>query len=285
MNEDDNMRRVVRIIAGAVLGAVLAFGVLGAVYNQFSPGGALSGTWNSQSVALDSGAFITGVLPSSNGGTGTAFFAVNGPATSTKTFSFPNASTTVLTTNAAVTLGQGGTGLTSASDDTTIVSSGSAWVATSVPNCGDSTHALAYSTSTNAYACQSITGTGVTQTSSTFTATWVTGCSNDPAGTITYVQTGNVVTLVPTQAVSCTSDATAMSTAAGDLPAAIRPARQTQLKYTSLQINGTDTDACITLQPDGTLQWHTSGACGTNPGNVSKSIVVGNQTPLTYTLN
>lgn len=37
-----------------------------ATYSYFSPGGALSGTWNSQSVALDSGAFITGDLPYAN---------------------------------------------------------------------------------------------------------------------------------------------------------------------------------------------------------------------------
>jgi hypothetical protein len=39
-----------------------------------------------------------------------AFFAIAGPATSTKTFTFPNASATVLTSNAAVTIAQGGTG-------------------------------------------------------------------------------------------------------------------------------------------------------------------------------
>lgn len=37
-----------------------------ATYSYFSPGGALSGTWNSQTVALDSGAFITGILPDAN---------------------------------------------------------------------------------------------------------------------------------------------------------------------------------------------------------------------------
>ena len=41
---------------------------------------------------------------------GNGFTAFTGPATSTKTFSLPNASATILTTNAAVTIGQGGTG-------------------------------------------------------------------------------------------------------------------------------------------------------------------------------
>jgi len=36
------------------------------IYYQFSPGGALSGTWNSQTVNLASGSFIAGNLPVSN---------------------------------------------------------------------------------------------------------------------------------------------------------------------------------------------------------------------------
>ncbi len=56
---------------------------------------------------------VSGILPVANGGNNNAFFAVSGPATSTKTYTFPNASTTVLTSNAAVTPAQGGTGLTS----------------------------------------------------------------------------------------------------------------------------------------------------------------------------
>lgn len=56
---------------------------------------------------------VTGILPTANGGTANAFFTVSGPAASAKTFTFPNASATVLTSNAAVTVPQGGTGLTS----------------------------------------------------------------------------------------------------------------------------------------------------------------------------
>jgi uncharacterized membrane protein len=53
---------------------------------------------------------VTGILPAGNGGSGIAFFAVTGPATSVKTFTLPNASSTILTSNAAVTVAQGGTG-------------------------------------------------------------------------------------------------------------------------------------------------------------------------------
>lgn len=56
---------------------------------------------------------VTGTLPAGNGGTGNAFFAVSGPTTATKTFTFPDASASVLTTDTAVTVAQGGTGLSS----------------------------------------------------------------------------------------------------------------------------------------------------------------------------
>lgn len=63
--------------------------------------------------AVDLTADVTGILPAANGGIANAFFAVTGPTTSTKTFTFPNASATVLTSNAAVTPAQGGTGIAS----------------------------------------------------------------------------------------------------------------------------------------------------------------------------
>lgn len=53
---------------------------------------------------------VTGILPGANGGTGNGFFAVTGPTTALRTFTFPNATATVLTSNAAVTVAQGGTG-------------------------------------------------------------------------------------------------------------------------------------------------------------------------------
>ena len=56
---------------------------------------------------------VSGILPAANGGTANAFFAVTGPTTTTRTFTFPNADATVLTSGTAVTPAQGGTGLTS----------------------------------------------------------------------------------------------------------------------------------------------------------------------------
>lgn len=67
--------------------------LLGASYGIFSPGGALSGTWNSQNVNVGAGSpFVTGLLPAANFGTGTATGAIDWSATQTysKAFSSGN---------------------------------------------------------------------------------------------------------------------------------------------------------------------------------------------------
>lgn len=66
------------------------------------------------SSATDNHAFTmswTGLLASTRGGTGNGFFAVSGPASTEKIFTFPNASATVLTDNGTVTVAQGGSGV------------------------------------------------------------------------------------------------------------------------------------------------------------------------------
>jgi len=57
---------------------------------------------------------VSGILPGANGGTGNGFTKFSGPATAEKTFTLPDATATILTSNAAVTVAQGGTGATSA---------------------------------------------------------------------------------------------------------------------------------------------------------------------------
>ncbi len=52
---------------------------------------------------------VTGILPGGNGGSGNAYLSFTGPTTSTKTFTLPNASSTILTSNDVVTMAQGGT--------------------------------------------------------------------------------------------------------------------------------------------------------------------------------
>jgi hypothetical protein len=57
-------------------------------------------------------AALTQIIASGFGGTGNGFTKFSGATSSEKTYTLPNASTTILTTSAAVTIAQGGTGLT-----------------------------------------------------------------------------------------------------------------------------------------------------------------------------
>jgi len=61
---------------------------------------------------FDGSAALTQIIASTYGGTGNGFTKFSGPATSEKTFTLPNATATILTDNAAVTVAQGGTGVT-----------------------------------------------------------------------------------------------------------------------------------------------------------------------------
>jgi hypothetical protein len=65
---------------------------------------------------FDGSAALTQVIASTYGGTGNGFTKFSGPTSSEKTFTLPDATATILTTNAAVTVGQGGTGQTSYTD-------------------------------------------------------------------------------------------------------------------------------------------------------------------------
>ena len=109
---------------------------------------------------------VTGILPTANGGTGMAFFTVSGPASTAKTFTFPNANATVLTDNAAVTVAQGGTGLTASVSDAVLVGdSTSAYTARTLPaSCAGTTAKLLYDSTTNLFSC------GTDQTGSSGTA-------------------------------------------------------------------------------------------------------------------
>jgi len=62
---------------------------------------------------FDGSAALTQVIASTYGGTGNGFTKFSGPTTAERTFTLPDATATILTSNAAVTVGQGGTGLTS----------------------------------------------------------------------------------------------------------------------------------------------------------------------------
>jgi hypothetical protein len=56
-------------------------------------------SWSAVSLTAD----VSGILPVANGGTNNAFFTVSGPATSAKTYTFPNADSTMTITVASGT--------------------------------------------------------------------------------------------------------------------------------------------------------------------------------------
>lgn len=89
---------------GGVDSAVV--GSLGTATTVYHGNAGGTGSFGAVSLTTD----VSGILPSANGGTGNAFFGLSGPASSVKTYTLPNVSTTILTTNSPVTLGQGGTG-------------------------------------------------------------------------------------------------------------------------------------------------------------------------------
>lgn len=97
------------LLGGGAAATPSALGSLGTTTTVLHGNAAGAPTFGAVTLTTD----VTGILAAGNGGTGNAFFAVSGPAASIKTYTFPNASSTVLTDNAAVTAAQGGTGQTS----------------------------------------------------------------------------------------------------------------------------------------------------------------------------
>jgi hypothetical protein len=61
--------------------------------------------------SIDGTSNITSIIASTYGGTGNGFTKFAGPTTAERTFTLPNATATILTSNAAVTVAQGGTGV------------------------------------------------------------------------------------------------------------------------------------------------------------------------------
>lgn len=73
---------------------------------------------------FDGSAALAQIIASTFGGTGNGFTKFSGPATAEKTFTLPNASATVLTDNAAVTVAQGGTGRATGTTAYSLVATG-----------------------------------------------------------------------------------------------------------------------------------------------------------------
>src|SRR5882724_6796057 len=86
--------------------------IIGTTDTQVLTNKTLSGTSNTFT-GIQLATAVTGILPAVNGGTGSKFTTFAGPDFSTKTFTLPNASATILTSNTPVTTQQGGTGQSS----------------------------------------------------------------------------------------------------------------------------------------------------------------------------
>ncbi len=122
---------------------------------------------------------VTGILPAVNGGTGSGFTLFSGPATTVKTFTLPNASCSILTTNAAVTEVQGGTNQTTYTTGDTLYASASNTISKLAGN----------TTTTKQYLSQ--TGTG----SASQAPSWATITGSDITGSALTVGNDTNVTL------------------------------------------------------------------------------------------
>ena len=124
---------------------------------------------------------VTGILPGANGGTGNGFFAVSGPASTLKTFTFPNGSATVLTDAALVTVMQGGTG----ANTLTGIVKGNGTSAFTAATAG--TDYVAPGTATSFTATQTFNGSSTTIAAKLKNAAELTNVSNTAAtGTVNF---------------------------------------------------------------------------------------------------
>src|SRR5581483_2391468 len=208
--------------------------------------------------SIDLTSKVTGTLPASNGGTGNGFTAFSGPASSTKTFTLPNVTCTILTTNAAVTAAQGGTGLDSsawAQGDLVYISATGTW--NHLPkNTSSSRYLSNTGTSNNPAWAQVDLGNGVT-------GTLPVGNGGTGAGTLAAhgVVIGN-----GTSALNATGTGTAnqLLTSNGssadptfqDLPTSVNGQSVLAANFSITAANGTaqDTALSVTLPSAGTYE-------------------------------
>jgi hypothetical protein len=102
--------------------------------------------------------------------------------------------------------------------------------------CGDSTHALGYDTTAHTFTCNSISGTGGTVVSGTFTATITAGCTTTPSFTWSYQVGGGIAAIGNLGVLStCTSNSTSLTI--GGIPAAAIPAHVRDVACTDLEDN------------------------------------------------
>jgi len=235
-----------RVWVSLGFGLSLALLMGATVYYQFSPGGALSGSWNSQNVNVAAGSpFITGNLPVTNGGTGAATLTTHG-----------------------VLLGQGTSNVSAVAAmaaDTLLQGQGASAnpAAVAVNNCGDSSHALSYNTSTHAFGCQSITAgstTACTHGSGNITGT---GFSGTPTFHLFWEKCGDGTNFLVTMHIQGSGTSNAVGFSLTGLTAlGVGPANLQEVGIFTALDSSSATSACGYIQND-TITFHTYPGAGT----------------------
>lgn len=83
--------------------------------------------------SFNGSADVTNIIGSAFGGTGNGFTKFTGPTTAEKTFTLPDATATILTSNAAVTVEQGGTGATTLTANNVLLGNGTSAIQAVAP--------------------------------------------------------------------------------------------------------------------------------------------------------
>lgn len=270
--------------------AVAAAGTSGGIpYFDSATSLASSGALTANRLVLGGGAAAS---PTVLGSLGTTTTLLHGNASGAPTFAAASLTADV---SGTLPVANGGTNLTSATDDAAMIGNGTTWQAAAVPNCSSTNQAIGYDTSSNTFSCQTIAGTGISQSTGTGNLSYANACTTTPTQGYAYVLTGMTVTLTFTSQFACTSDSTAMISDA--LPSAIRPAR-TQVFLSQAQNAGSVTQACFALDTSGVLTWYqvASGQCATSgtwtaSGSkgpltlIGTSPFIASSSSYTYTLN
>ncbi len=96
-------------------------------------------------------------------------------------------------------------------------------------------------------------------TTGSFTATWTTGFTTTPTSNMIWTRFGNWVMLIAQTTLTATSDAATLSTAAGDMTAAIRPLGET-FHVVPVKDNGSWQFGMIELDNNGQITIHADAA-------------------------